>query len=105
MCCVETFASVFACKLTRFDDVLLLHVRLATGPKPKTVWLVVIAAPRTKTKLDAADIPDRTLVMDREALARLYGPSLVSWMRLPVGAVDGPEAAASSSGIAATRAL
>ncbi len=90
--------------MTRFDDVLFLHWRLATGPKPKTVWLVVIAAPRTKTKLDAADIPERTLVMDREALARMYGPSLVSWMRLPA-LVDGPETAASGSGVAATRAL
>ena len=69
------------------------------------MWLVVIAAPHTKTKLNAADIPERTLVMDREALARMYGPSLVSWMRLPVRAVDVPEAAASSPGVAATRAL
>ena len=69
------------------------------------MWLVVIAALHTKTSLDAADIPERTLVMDREALARMYGPSLVSWMR--VADADEPETAAAASGgaIAAPRPL
>jgi hypothetical protein len=65
--------------------------------------LVVIAALHTKTSLDAADIPERTLVMDREALARMYGPSLVSWMR--VADADEPETAAAGGAIAAPRPL
>ena len=80
-------------------------MRLA-GPKPKVVWLVLIAALHTKTSLDAADIPERTLVMDREALARMYGPSLVSWMRVD-GVVDAdePETAAAGNALAAPRPL
>ena len=55
--------------------------------KPKVVWLV-IAALRTVRNLVPANIPENTLVMDRDALVRMYGPTLVSWMRL----VDVPEA-------------
>ena len=51
----------------------------------------MIAALREKVSAKVvAQIPKRTLVMNIEALARMYGPTLVSWMQL----VDEPAAVA-----------
>jgi hypothetical protein len=73
--------------LTSYSLLFLLLCSRSAGAKPKVVWLV-IAALRTMRNLDPASIPENTLVMDRDALVRMYGPTLVSWMRL----VDVPEA-------------
>jgi hypothetical protein len=61
---------------------------------------LVIAALRTVSKKTAAKIPENTLVMDRDALVRMYGPTLASWMRL----VEKPKARVSTIA-AATRPL
>ena len=50
--------------------------------------MLVIAALRIVNDDFAKQIPARTLVLNREALEHMYGPTLVAWMRL----LDKPEA-------------
>jgi hypothetical protein len=64
--------------------------------KPKFLWLVIAALHEKISKNGKKKIPDNTIVMNREALARMYGPTLVSWMQL----VDEPAAVAGAASAA-----
>jgi len=68
---------------------------------PKIVWLVIAALRENMSKDAVARIPKNTLVMNRIALAGMYGPTLMSWMQLvkdePIAASAAESAAASPS--------
>ena len=78
-----------------------LIVIIALSDPPKVVWLVIAALREKMSDKGVARIPENTLVMNRSALASMYGPTLMAWMQLlkeePI-AIGAESAAASASG-------
>lgn len=52
--------------------------------KPIVVWRVIVALREEAVEVDRATIPECTLVMNRNALAGTFGPTLMPWMQLLV---------------------
>ena len=66
--------------------------------KPIVVWRVIVALREEAAEVDRANIPGCTFVMNRNALAGMFGPTLMPWMQLLVEelAIAAAESAAAS---------